>query len=220
MTDRPSQPPSAGQVQLHTVRIESAVEGIVKVVRALSRSYGGLFTHRVKGRPVYCQGRECNPQHHRGDRFWRGYFAAELFDAEKRLWLPCVWELTQNSECDIRERYKRGLVWEMVRKDIGTSKNPPATCTLYGSYPESVLPAEFDYRVVLQRCYNLAGLDLSQKNPMPPRLVLLPSPPVASMELLSEEAKARQAEAQAKQDWHNRVREAQKNGKPSQAAKN
>lgn len=171
----PSSVPSPSLPERHVVQVDAADKDVTKIVRALSREYGGIGTH-YKGHTRYCAGDDCPRDLHRLEWYYRGYFAAERYDEGSKLWLPCVWELTEQAELDVREEYARGVVWEMYLEKVTGKRHPPARAKRYGAYPEASLPAEWDYRGVLQRMYHVRVMHFDVRNPMPPRLALIPSP--------------------------------------------
>lgn len=212
MADRNGLPPQTGQVQLHTVRIENVEDGEVKLVRCLSASYGGIGTHYVKGQSRYCASETCRTDWHRTEWYYRGYFAAEWFCDVRKLWLPCVWELTEQSELDVRGRYQRGQVWEFSRVLAERKGHAPTVAKLMGSYPENLMPSAWDYRPVLMRVYHAAAIDTSIVNPMPPRLLLAPSPATAGFEAVGEYVKTTDNPRAAEQAEFRRHYAAARNG--------
>ena len=136
-------------------------------------------------------------------RYWRGYFAGEQLDAAQRIWLPCVWELTEHSELDLRDRYERGQVWAFERPAVHGKKHPPVSARLVGLYTPAVDYPLWDYRPVLMSCYHTATIDCSVSNPMPPRLLVPASPADVPYERL-EPLESKQAigmSEEEKQHW-------------------
>jgi hypothetical protein len=176
MSQRPRSVPPASQPPLQPVRVFRVDPGTAWRVRTLSPVYGGLFTHFVKNRSRYCDPAGCRPEYPKGERFWRGYFAAELHDAAERCWRPVVFELTEHCELDMRGVYQRGQVWRVEREADKAGKHAPVRAALEGVVDPAQLPAAWDYRPVLFHLYHVEKLDLSASNPLPPRLMLQATP--------------------------------------------
>jgi len=176
MSDRAhSAPPPDDPV---AVRVERVAKGGSVNIRALSPHYAGLFTHwnPKKKKGEYCAGDDCPPAMHRTPRTWHGYFAAQLFDAAGSLWRPCVFELTEHAELDVRSRYRRGQVWRFDRPAVKDGKPGVVTATLMGSYPDTVVPQPFDLRSVLLYVFHVENLNMGHPNPLPPRVLVVEQP--------------------------------------------
>lgn len=166
----------------HVLRVFRLKPGERCTVRTLSESYGGLFTHFVRGRSVYCDPTNCNPANHRTGRFWKGYAAAEVWMKPEGLYVPVVLELTEALELDVRGRWKRGQLWELSREKQVGRRHPPIVGVLLGDAP-GPLPPAFDCFDVLTHLYHADGIQLEEENPMPPRVMVKASvgaPPPAA----------------------------------------
>lgn len=172
-------PPSTGSAprkrepvfQIEVFRVKL---GCTHHIRTLSPIYGGLFTHWYKGQSRYCCDKECNPIMHREEQVWKGYFAAQVWvppePGRKGVWKPVVFEITEALELDLREEFRRGQIWEVFRIPTDAKDNPPTAGQLLEEHdPDSFAP-EFDIRNVLMNMYHTQKIDLTKKNPMPPRM--------------------------------------------------
>ena len=159
-------PPPAKPIQIEVVRVEA---GAAILFRTLSQSYGGLFTH-YKGKSRYCPGEDfC--QLHKMDRIWKGYCAAEWWLEKECVWRPCVLEITESLELDMRAHFNRGQVWEIYREQK-TSKKAPQVCgKLHETLDGKRLRPAFDIVPVLRALYHVDAVDLTKRNPCAPRLL-------------------------------------------------
>lgn len=171
--------PSIARVEVFRV-----ADGTAWNVLALAGEYGGCFTHYTKGGSAYCDPDDCQASLHRTQRYWKGYFPAQVYDELVKKWVFVVFELTENSELDVRDRLKRGQVWRFSRPQETTSKRLPVSAELVQERSPADLPPAFDMMPALCRIFRRIKLDLSHPNPMPPRLSLKPSdaPPPPGME--------------------------------------
>jgi hypothetical protein len=160
------------------LKVERVHEGQTMIVRTLSETYGGLFTHYVrvqgKGESVYCDPAFCCTGRVRDKRFWKGYAACQWWRPELKVWVPITLEITESLELDFRDRFARGQVWELYRGEKTKRKQSPTMGRLLRQdAPESV-PPEFDYKPPLSSLYHVFELDLSVKNPLPKRVLVEP----------------------------------------------
>ena len=153
-------------------------------VMTLSVHYGGMMTHFVRGRSRYCRGSECKPELHKTESFWRGYFAALLWEHETRQWRPVVQEVSEALELDLRPAYKRGQVWLLSRAKDERGRRAPTTGKLDGRVDPVQIPDEFDVRPVLLHLYHEQAISLGVGNPMPARLSLPNVPHMEGLKLL------------------------------------
>src|SRR5881394_1208393 len=87
---------SASARPLRVFRVEPGTSWHVLV---LSREVGGIMTHWYKGRSRFCPpDGTCEPQQHKSPRFWKGYAAAQVWDAAHSLWQPVVLEVSESLE--------------------------------------------------------------------------------------------------------------------------
>jgi len=193
MSHRPSSVPPSNDRLTVVVRIENVRPGQTRYVRTLSPGYDGLFTHFVRGQTRYCDPNGCRADYHKMERYWRGYFSAEWFDDARRLWIPCVWELTEHSELDFRGRYARGQSWKVSREEAKLGKHGPVTAELQGALDPLLVPPAFDVRGVLATAFHAPTLRLGEKNPTPPRVILDASPHPTGLRLVKIEDLPRDA---------------------------
>lgn len=174
-----------GQNQI-VVRIENVNKGQVRTVLTLGHKYHGLWTHWKDGKQKgskWCNPNGCPPELHRLPRQWRGYFAAAWLDDAKGLWIPCVWELTENSELDLRGRFARGLAWRFARAMPVAGKHQPVAAELLGAIDPLAVPPDFGIHSILVSCYHAPDLVTGEVNPMPPRLLVDATPHVDTRRL-------------------------------------
>jgi hypothetical protein len=189
---RPAKP-----VQIEVVRVQAGASALFRI---LSPSYGGLFTH-FKGRSKYCPGEDFCLLH-KMDRIWKGYCAAEWWLEKEKVWRPCVLEITESLELDMRGKFGRGQVWEVYREQRTSKKAPQVMGKLHETVDVSRLRPPFDVVPVLRALYHSDVIDLSKKNPCAPRLLaedvsddppaILASKPVQAMDPAEYEARRKQ----------------------------
>lgn len=168
MSDRRAEGP-------YHVRIEVfRWKGILSATfRTLSPTISGCFTHYTRTGSVYCDVDSCPSQiHNRERRVWKGYIACEVWTPGADKWFPCVLEVTEACEVVMREFYARGQVWDIKKPPKLKGKNFPMVPKLLDTLDPKQLREAFDYRPVLQTLYNVAEIDLSIKNPMPPPVIM------------------------------------------------
>ena len=171
---RPTSP--AAPKRLEILRIK---EGYRWAVRSLAPVYGGLFTHwvgnRDHGRSFLCEGEDCKRCRNGLDLTWKGYYAGEAWHQAERYWLPCVVELTESAELDVRGRFGRGVVFTFNREKQTGKKREPVHACFVEIVPEAELPPCFDVEPVLRSVYHVRAVDLSIKNPVPDRIFIEPT---------------------------------------------
>lgn len=161
--------PAAGSYRLRVFRVEP---GVTVVARTLSIEVGGLFTHFAQARSWYCPPEGCQRPWHKLGRFWKGYAAVELYDGVKGLWAPSVLEVTENLELDLRGIYRRGQLWELSRLPQTTRRKLPVQGRLLEERNPADFPPAFDIVPVLKHLFHADAIDLSARNPLPPRTVV------------------------------------------------
>lgn len=176
MHNVPSPGPSPGASDRYALRVLRLDPEDVHLVRVLSTSYSGLLTHWVAGRGQYCAGQNLCPRGlHQRPTIWKGYFAAELWDQSTKLWFPCVPELTEGAELDVRGRFQRGQIWRLSKPKKDGSSNPPLIATFHEQVDPALLPRAFDVLPVVASLYHVAAVRLGTDNPMPPKVLAVPS---------------------------------------------
>jgi len=142
----------------------------------------GLITHFLKGQSYGCQGPSlCEPSVHRARPVWKGYAPARQLRPRQGVWAPCVIEITECLEEQLRGRDLVGEEWELVR-DPQRRRSGQVTGRLVGRRPEKALWVPFDIRPPLYRMYHVTFLDLGTPNPMPSRLIL-PTVPLSEQDV-------------------------------------
>ncbi len=157
---------------LRVLRIEPGQEGYLLM---LSATLSGLLTHWWKGRSLYCPGEgPCKPSLHAEPLIWKGYVAAALWQEKGQLWFPCVLEVTESTELDMRGRYKRGQIWFLDRRQQQRGKRSAITAAYQRSLdPAGVLP-EFDVLPIVAQLYHCPTIRLGEENPMPGKIFAAP----------------------------------------------
>lgn len=170
------------------LRVYRVEEGKTSHVRTLSEGYVGLFTHYVKRRSLLCRGDQCDQATHKLDRVWKGYAAVERWEADIGKWLPCVLEISESLELDLRGRWRRGQIWEFFRDLPIQGKKQPITGKLQEEHDPAKMPPAFDFKPVLMHLYHTQALPLGALNPMPPRIIVQASDGEGPAILVSEGA--------------------------------
>lgn len=133
---------------------------------------GGTFGHWTKGRWQPCVPADCQPAVHATPRYWRGYLAAFVFDKPAKRWTPCVLEVSESLELDMRGRYQPGQLWEISRgKQVG-KKKPPYVGRLCPKQGQLEKTTPFNIVPIVENFYHVAGLDLRQCSDQPDRVYL------------------------------------------------
>lgn len=175
MSNSPSrgggQGPSPKQSVLEIVRV---VKGTEAYFRLLSPNYGGLLTHYRHKQSHYCPGPDCPRGEHK-DPIWKGYCAAEQWLERTRVWMPCVFELTESCELDMRGRFRRGQIWRISRKVQKKNGSWPVSAALVEQLDEVDVPPMFEIRGTLCSLYHVEEIALDVSNPLPARVVVEPS---------------------------------------------
>ena len=187
--------------QEYALRVLRPTEGVDYHVKTLSVAYGGLYIHYKPKKSVYCRGTECDSATHKIPRQFKGYFSAEVYDPDLRVWLATVFELTQNAERDVRGRYARGQVWRFFRPPQINGLNQPLAGDLLEQLDPHQVSREFPILPTLQCMYNCSDIDLSAKNWMQPKTVVeqIKAPPPAALAKVSEDRPATAEELEAAQ---------------------
>jgi len=186
MSDRTGRSRSEQPQRPTVVRIENAQKGVIRTVLTLGITYHGLWTHYRDGKNKgsrWCNPAGCPADLHRLPRQWKGYFAAAWLDNDKSLWIPCVWELTEHSELDVRGRFGRGQAWKFSRAMPINGKSQPVVAELLGAIDPLAVPPDFEIRPTLVTVYHAPDLVMGDKNPMPPRTVIEATPHVDTRRL-------------------------------------
>lgn len=168
--------PSTSPVRTSPIRLETfrCPDDEPVIVRTLSESYLGLFTHYAKP-SAYCPGAKCTCSKSRLQRIWKGYFPAERWVEKQGYWLPCCFELTENAELFMRSVFDRGQQWLLRRVKRQDRKHPSIEATMTGTFDQATLPFPFDITPCLQRLYHFADIEARWPNPMPAHTIVQPS---------------------------------------------
>jgi hypothetical protein len=95
-----------------------------------------------------------------------------VWNAAKNVWTPWVLEMTESLEVDLRSIVRRGQVWEIWRNPLGKKSTPVEAKLLEEDRDPKRIPPVFDIVPVLRGLYHLTQIDLTHKNPMPPRTLV------------------------------------------------
>jgi hypothetical protein len=158
--------------QMNILRVFRVEPGTVWWIRTLSDHYGGIITHWHRGRSHYCVGKECNPIMHRGDKIWKGYAPVEIFLEDRKKWFPFVLEISEHLELDFRGIYRRGQIWELFRSADDGKKKLGCEAILHETCDLKTLPPAFDFTAPVKSLYHTFELDLTVRNPLPPRIIV------------------------------------------------
>lgn len=132
----------------------------------------GVFTHYVRGRSLFCAGKDCNPMFHKTDKIWKGYLPVLIHITATKIWKPFCLEVTEHLELDMRHILRRGQTWEIFRLQIGDGKKPAVEGKLHDDPIKENLPKAFDVLPVVRNLYHLFDIELTQKNPLPDRVMV------------------------------------------------
>ena len=168
----PSGPSPRTQTRLRVFRIEP---GTTEHLRALDESYGGLMTHYGRSGSSICLGDRCSLRTCLTDRTWKGYASADLYLPGSNCWLPVAWEITEAMELDLRGLFRRGAVWKVSRAVQTKRHKTPAVAAFVEMADLATLPPAFDVRPTLMHMYHTTLVNLSVKNPLPPRPMCEPT---------------------------------------------
>lgn len=216
-------PPTNIPKEVWRLRVWRCEVNELAIVRLLSDDYGGMMTHYYRGHSQYCAGEKCNPLMHKSQITWKGYCAAEMYieptGKKKGVWRPICLELTEHCELDMRGKFARGQLWQISRPHEPDKRNPPIYAALLEERDPAAMPKAFDYKPVLQTMYHTIHLDLTVKNPLPPRVFVYDSegdaPEVLKSKLAYEEQDREYTEemARAAQERGRRAAEAMRQKK-------
>lgn len=133
----------------------------------------------------------------RQDLVWKGYVAAEAYEQRQNLWLPCVLEITEHMELDLRGEPLRGQVWSVTRPHpTKKAKHPPMIATWLEDRDPDSFPVPFDMQPTLRILYHTDQVLLDVPNGLPARPMVLPSqgePPPGYVPLSDDSAGAAKA---------------------------
>ena len=167
-TTHPIEPPK----KMVIVRVFRIEPGTTAFLRMLSPEYGGIFTHFHRGRSQYCTGQGCVSPAHKIDRVWKGYVASQVWEAAGKKWFPVCLEITESLELTFRGIYARGQVWELWRHQGPKGKSLPVEGKLCEERDQASTPPPFSLMPCLRSLFHVDHLDMSELNPLPPRVVV------------------------------------------------
>jgi hypothetical protein len=154
------------RVQVRRVLLNETIH-----VRTLSEQLRGLFVHWYAKHSHYCPGKDCPPHIHKMKPTWKGYIAAEEWIQHRKKWRPCVLEVTEHCELDMRFLYQRGQVWELWRPSDPGKANPPTFAVLREELNPANLNKAWDFTPVLKHLYHVFSIDCSLASPLPPKII-------------------------------------------------
>lgn len=193
---------ASAQPPLPPARVEvfRVGSGQTVYVRTLSPSYDGCMTHWMRPSQYHDPDEPC--EHCRKSRCltYKGYFASQVWDELRELWLPAVFELTEASELDVRGRYERGQEWKFTRlpdsTKKGRTKHFPVVGQLVTNLSTENLPESFSVLPVLRTMYHAPTLRLGIENPMAARVFADPTAASPPSELLAKKEPGRMPKEQ------------------------
>lgn len=224
MQDRASGPnPRVPSVDLETFRVRKnqrvqirtlAGPGDATKGRILGyRTHWDGYTSRVCVGPI-----DCPTGLHRIKPVWYGYLAVERWDEQLRLWVPCVLQVTESMELDMRDQVARGQYWSLAM-DGKKKKGNAARASLEGPCRADELPHPFDILPVLRALYHEPELRPPwMENPQPGRIALAPSigaPPPGSQAAEQAENLRFPVPSEGVKPTFAEVRERMKKGQPN-----
>jgi hypothetical protein len=191
LMSHPSQEGQAGSLPVVALRVFRQAVGSTHYVRLVSREYGGCFTHWMKQNSQYCDGPRCIWNCAKQRKQWKGYGAADVYDPVAKLYVPFALEITESMELDLRGRWTRGSIWRIHWPFAKKGHNEPKRAEFVRQLDEREVPPVWDVVPCLLNMFHIFSIDLTVKNPMPPRVLVqsnagpdplmsAPIPPVAS----------------------------------------
>jgi hypothetical protein len=134
----------------------------------------GVITHRYQGKTWACPGASpCPAAIHRSMTIWKGYAPGREWDFTTKAWEPCVIEVTECLEEQLRGRQLAGEVWLLTRQATkGKSGKVVGTFLERRQDPELVLA--FEILNPLRRLFHQEHFEIGVPNPLAPRLMLAP----------------------------------------------
>ena len=164
-----------GQFPLELKRIEAGEQLIVRVLTRVEKRVMGCNTHYNGKRSEYC-GPACKSAFHFKSNQWKGYLACERWFHELQIWIPCVVEVTEASELDMRGQVQRGQVWLLAREVNHKGKQAAVRASLMEQVDAHQLPVAFSMHAVLHWIFHRDDVVLNIPNPMPDRITVAGTP--------------------------------------------
>lgn len=130
----------------------------------------GVLEHWPSRVSQLCTGvTTCPGNTHRSPTFWKGYTSAECWDYQTRAWRPCVVEVTECLEEQLRGGALRGQTWALTREKPG-KRNSRIVGQLLETVPGDQLTPAFDFRLVLSRIKHCHSILWGVPNPLVPQV--------------------------------------------------
>jgi hypothetical protein len=169
---RASQEDNGKNLPVVQLRVFRQAVGSSHHVRLVSPRYGGCMTHWLKGNSQYCAGTSCIWNCARQRKQWKGFGAADVFDPQTKLWMPCAFELTESMELDFRDRWTRGGLWRVHWPHARKGHQEPKRAEFVKQLDPDSCPSEWDIVPCLLNTFHIFEIDLTVRNPMPPRVLV------------------------------------------------
>lgn len=149
-----------------------------------------LLTHQVKGKPRVCPGELTCKNHEYGT--WKGYAPSQFWDVTRKVWIPCVFEITQCAAEVIGTTGLRGTcyVFKRVPRRWGSNQVGVEKLTEYSA---DNLAGAFDVEAVVERVFKTREIAWDvplddyvrptaeiSNDPPPPLPTAPPTPPALS----------------------------------------
>lgn len=206
----PTEPRSGSvhhSVPVHVVSILKIDANSVYRVRLLAYTSRGTFYHwtpvpgrKGKERSRLCSNDPATCPNHKLERYWHSYQCVEVLGPGGTLWYPMVLEVSEHLELDFRGRACRGQVWDVARPEKKVGKRSAVNGVLIEQRDPALLPAAFDVQPVLRTVYHCDDVPLTQANPLPPRVILAPTPEPAPPPAAAETPPLRESLTEAERE--------------------
>jgi hypothetical protein len=161
------------QYPLQVFRVAAGVQTTVRILTRIDSRVLGCLTHYHQRRSYYCH-KDCPSKLHTILPQWKGYLAADRWWPDNRLWYPCVLEVTESAELDMRGQVQRGTVWDLSRLDLGGRKRAPVRAACCEILDPNTWAAAYPLLPVVRALYGDMRVELTVPNPLPARTWVAP----------------------------------------------
>ncbi len=190
---------SDGSFVLRVRRVRSGEQLHVKVLTDVTDRIMGLLYHwkgpKKNGESVPCLP-GCPLSLHNSGTFWHGYLAAEVWVEPKGPWMPCVFEVTEALELDMRGKVRRGQTWLVQRVVDEKGRSAAVTGVLTEELAPHAVPLSFSVLPVVWSIYHNTHVELETPNHLADRVYVRPieAPPPKVLQAEGRHAPATEAE--------------------------
>jgi len=176
MSERsPSAPLPDGRVRLAIHRM--AEESSFRFLFLVSHPIPGFGTHwrgGKDGKGYYCPGADCPDCAAEKPRVWKGYVPVLRYCRHAKTWTPCVLEVTESLELDLRDTVQRGQIWEVSRGKKIRKGRPPCIGRLADSVPLDKIPPAFPVLDCVRWTYHDYAIQIGEHSKIPMRALVSP----------------------------------------------